>query len=210
MKCSFLYHLRRKRQGYTLLELTLSIAFYTVIVTIALVGFLGIFGIYNKVQGLSRTQEEARKGMDVLSRDLRQATEVTVPSPMPSGVLRAYCLRVGTQSIGYGLKQVGTTSPAIYTLARSTNCTDYSQSVFVTSTDVWSEKGGNLDRFPSGAESFVIERVANTGGAYELTVWQVRFGVFRGESAPSRLDYNLDRNRYSAGTMLQSIVVVRG
>jgi hypothetical protein len=33
------------RKGYTLIELTFSIAFYTMIVTIALVGFIGIFGL---------------------------------------------------------------------------------------------------------------------------------------------------------------------
>lgn len=207
MKTRFLH---RKRGGFTLLELTLSIAFYTVIVTIALVGFIGIFGIYNKVQGLTRTQEETRKGMDALTRDLRQTEGVTYPVVGVVGdILYAHCLSVDNQPVGYGLKLVPTTG--IYALARSTSCTNYANAVFVTSTDVWSERGGPAGvRFPPAAQPLVISPVVTTSAASGPKVWQVRFGSFRGTSAPSRSDYNSATNQFGAGTMLQSLIVARG
>lgn len=198
------FNLHKKRGGYTLLELTLSIAFYTVIVTIALAGFIGIFGIYNKAQGLTRTQEETRKGMEALVRDLRQTTSLTT-TPVPSGILYHHCLSVGTQQVGYGLKQVGTSG--IYSLARTTICNNYDNAEFVTSTDVWSERGAI--RFPSGAYPLEISPVATTSDGSGPAVWQVRFGSFRGPTAPSRSDFNPAVNQFGAGTMLQAIVVAR-
>jgi Tfp pilus assembly protein PilW len=198
--------LHRKRGGYTLLELTLSIAFYTVIVTIALVGFIGIFGIYNKVQGLTRTQEETRKGMDALTRDLRQTTGVTYP--VVSDVRHAHCLTVdNNQPVGYGLKRVGATDQ--YALARSTSCTDYANAVFVTSTDVWSDKNPFFQ--DAGTQPLQISAVTTAGsGGSGPKVWQVRFATFRGISAPTMTSYNSATNQFGAGTMLQSLIVARG
>lgn len=209
--------LSRKRKGYTLLELTLSIAFYTVIITFALVGFIGIFGIYNKAQSVTRTQEEARRAMDQLTRDLRQTkalrdTSATTVYYGLKPVLIRRCLDLGGQNVGYGLVYV--TERNHYVLARSTDCLDFSKAVLVTSSDVWSEKDpvwsdtAGDDGVDPDTAPFKIVPVATTGGTGPI-VWQVRIGVFRGASAPSKNAATAITDQFGAGTMLQSVVVSR-
>ncbi|QQS27071.1 hypothetical protein IPM44_00610 [bacterium] len=208
----------RSKRGYTLLELTLSIAFFTVIITIALVGFIGIFGIYNKAQSLTRTQEEARKAMDQLTRDLRQTKRLQDPG-LPSGVdyggrtvLARHCLDTGGQNVAYGL--VFITSRNHYVLARSTECRNFANAELVTSSDVWSEKdppwpdtNGDDGTAPDTAP-FKIVPVATTGGVGPI-VWQARIGVFRGQTAPSKNAAAAISDQFGAGTMLQSIIISR-
>lgn len=199
----------RSKRGYTLLELTLSIAFYTVIITIALVGFIGIFGIYNKAQSLTRTQEEARHAMDQLTRDLRQTRRLQDPGPPGvtyggTEVLLRHCLDTGGQNVAYGLVYI--TSRSHYVLARSTACRDFTRAELVTSSDVWSEKAPLWTA--SGTEPFSITPVATTGGTGPV-VWQARIGVFRGQTAPSKDAVAAISDRFGAGTMLQSIIISR-
>ncbi|MDQ5944364.1 MAG: hypothetical protein QG658_431 [Patescibacteria group bacterium] len=206
---------RHMRKGYTLIELTFSIAFYTMIVTIALVGFIGIFGIYNKAQSLTRTQEETRKAMDTLTRDLRQ-TRNLLPATLMAGqdIKDSYCLNVSGQLVGYGIKYISDKQQ--YILVRSseaktagqTPCTDYSSAVLVTSSDVWSDKKAPSGPFPATARPLVIEQVSGSGGTGPV-VWQVRAGVFRGVSAPTMPGFTTVTDQFGAGTMLQSIVVTR-
>jgi len=210
--------LGHKRGGYTLLELTFSIALYTAIVLMCLIGFIGIFGIYNKAQSLTRTQEEARKAMDALTRDLRQTIRVTKPATVVSygarPVLALHCLDTGGQNVGYGLGYIA--SQNHYVLVRSTNCTDFSQAALVTSPDVWSEKlAPNLwpdtstdDGVAPDTAPFKISQVATTGGIGPV-VWQVRIGVFRGATAPSKNPTAAVTDQFGAGTMLQSVVISR-
>lgn len=207
----------RSKRGYTLLELTLSIAFYTVIITIALIGFIGIFGIYNKAQSLTRTQEEARKAMDQLTRDLRQTKRLQDPGP--SGVtyggvevLARHCLDTGGQNVAYGL--VFITSRNHYVLARSTECRNFINAELVTSSDVWSEKDplwpdtNSDDGTAPDTAPFKIVPVATTGGVGPI-VWQARIGVFRGQTAPSKNAAAAISDQFGAGTMLQSIIISR-
>lgn len=207
-----------KRGGYTLLELTFSIALYTAIVLMCLIGFIGIFGIYNKAQSLTRTQEEARKAMDALTRDLRQTIRVTKPATTVSyggqPVLAVHCLDTGGQNVAYGLGFV--TSRNHYVLVRSTSCTDFSQASLVTSSDVWTEKfAPDLwpdtiadDGNPPDTAPLKISQVATTGG-FGPVVWQVRIGVFRGATAPSKNPTAAVTDQFGAGTMLQSVVISR-
>ena len=208
--------LKRTHKGYTLIELTFSITFYTMIVTTALIGFIGIFGIYNKAQSITRTQEEARKGMDTLTRDLRQTNNLlsVVPEggqPILAG--SSYCLNVGGQQVGYGLKLLSDKNH--YVLVRSSTapdskspCQNYDQAVLVTSSDVWSDKPAPIGPFPATARPFVLEQVSGSGGTGPV-VWQVRFGVFRGVRAPTMAGFSPATDQFGAGTMLQSIVASR-
>lgn len=203
----------RTQQGYTLLELTFSIAFYTMIVTTALIGFIGIFGIYNKAQSITRTQEEARKAMDTLTRDLRQTNNLLAVTPeagQPILANSSYCLNVGGQQVGYGLKLL--TDKNHYVLVRSSTappgkspCQNYDQAALVTSSDVWTDKD---PFFPPTSDPFVIDQVSGTGGIGPV-VWQVRFGVYRGVSAPTMSNFSVATDQFGAGTMLQSIVTSR-
>jgi len=194
---------RRHKKGYTLLELTFSIAFLTVIVTVSLVSFIGIFGIYSKAQSLTRTQEEARKAMDSLTRDLRQTLSITpITTAAGATIANGVCLNTGVRQIGYA--QVLVPELGYYVLARSDDCATFATPKYVMSTDVWS------DRNPvwAGAQSsFVVEQV--NASASGPVIWQVRVGAFRGASAPSKLGFAGETDIYSAGTMLQSIVVTR-
>jgi type II secretory pathway pseudopilin PulG len=199
--------LHKRRGGYTLLELTLSIAFYTVIVTIALVGFVGIFGIYNKAQSLTRTQEEARRGIDALSRDLRLANSAVLETgPIPN-ILKYYCLSIGTNNIGYGLKDLGSN---VYALVRANSCDSagFTNATLVTSSDVWVERTPLWSTTPVDQSPFVISQVETATNGPK--VWQVRLGVFRGLSAPGKSNFVIGADMFGAGTVLQSLVVSNG
>lgn len=196
------------RKGYTLVELTLSIAFFTTIITLALTGFIGIFGIYNKAQSLTRTQEEARKAMDTITRDLRLTRSIT--SDAPAGILDGRCLDIAGRQIGYGLLFLP--DKGYYVLARSSTsanpCTDYSNATLVTGSDVWSDKPALVGPFPPGARPFEISQVSGSSGSGPVA-WQVRFGVYRGVSAPTMPGFSVTTDMFGAGTMLQSIVIAR-
>lgn len=195
---------RRHKQGYTLLELTFSIAFLTVIVTVSLVSFIGIFGIYSKAQSLTRTQEEARKAMDSLTRDLRQTLSITpITTPVGATIVNGLCLNTGVRQIGYA--QVLVPELGYYVLARSETCTSFATPKYVMSSDVWSDRGPTL--WTGDQSSFAIQQV--NASATGPVIWQVRVGAFRGSSAPSKPGFAGETDIYSAGTMLQSIVVTR-
>lgn len=199
-------NLQRHRGGYTLLELTLSIAFYTMIVTIALAGFIGIFGIYNKAQSLTRTQEEARRGIDALTRDLRLTRDVTVGTVAVPNVRKYYCLSIGTNSVGYGLQNLGSN---VYALVRANSCSaaGFASATLATSSDVWVDRDPLWD-VDGAQDPFVIAPVVTaTNGP---TVWQVRLGVFRGVSAPGKTSFVVGSDMFGAGTVLQSLVVSNG
>lgn len=196
--------LRNHKKGYTLIELTFSIAFLTILVTVSLVSFIGIFGIYSKAQSLTRTQEEARQAMDAITRDLRQTVSVSqITGPVTGAtILNGYCLNAGVRQIGYA--QVLVAELGYYVLAKSESCTDFTSPRYVMSTDVWSDR----DPLWSGAQSsFLIEQVNVTADG--PVIWQTRVGAFRGASAPSKPGSATETDVFSAGTMLQSIVVTR-
>lgn len=62
--------------GFTLIEITFSIAFLSMMMVSVLAGFLGVLSLYNQAQGLGRTADNARSSMSVLVSDLRQTTKV--------------------------------------------------------------------------------------------------------------------------------------
>lgn len=201
---------RKSKKGYTLVELTFSIALYTSMVMIALIGFISIFGIYNKAQSLTRTQEEARQAMDILTRDLRQTSGLLAVTP-PADILYPYCLDMSGRQVGYGLKFL--TDKEHYVLVRSAGiadaCSNFDKATLVTSPDVWSDKKAPIGPFdPAVAPPLAISQVANTGDVSSV-VWQVRVGVFRGVSAPEMPGFSSYTDQFGAGTVLQSIVISR-
>lgn len=194
----------RKRTGYTLIELILSMSFLTVIVTVSIVSFIGVFGIYSKAQSLTRTQEEARKAMDSLTRDLRQTLSITpITGPVGATIANGVCLNKGVRQVGYAQRLVP--ELGYYVLARSEDCATFATPKYVMSTDVWSDRGPSL--WAGAQSSFAVEQV--NASATGPVIWQVRVGAFRGSSAPSKPGFAGETDIYSAGTMLQSIVVTR-
>lgn len=198
----------KHRSGYTLVELTFSLGIYTALVVSALVGFLGILGIYNKAQSLTRVQQETRKALDIVSRDLREARLVS-PVSTSSSLINGYCLQntsTGLQ-VAYGQALIPG-RPGYLGLVRSESCNPSSadQLVFITATDVWTDRSPN--GFDAANRSFVISNV--TSASSSSKVWKVRVGAFRGNSAPKILGFDPAIERFNAGSIQEAIIVARG
>lgn len=64
---------KSKRKGFTLVELLLSMAIFTFMLTIALSGLFGILRVYRNSYIARELQTDAKKAVETMSRDIRTA-----------------------------------------------------------------------------------------------------------------------------------------
>lgn len=175
------------RPGFTLIELSFSLAFYTTIVTIALATFLGILGVYSRAQNLTRTQTVARSTLDTLIKDLRTAQNVrhyalynsndtetgTLVNPIRdiNENLRYYardywCITSDTNQRGY--VNLWNASIGRFQLVRMANgCNTFKGYEQLVDNDVWSDttsnpgNPGNTRSDAPGERSLKIDPVTN-------------------------------------------------
>ncbi len=63
----------RRSQGYTLIELMISVAMGVIMIAVAVQYLIGASGTFNATETLGRTQENARFALSIMARDLRMA-----------------------------------------------------------------------------------------------------------------------------------------
>lgn len=179
----------RKRSGFTLIELSFSITFYTMIVVVALAAFLGILGIYSKAQSLTRTQTVSRSVMDSLVRDLRTAQTVrhfalynskdtdtnTIPNPVLNNndaatianraLARDYwCIISDSTQRGY--VNLWNAKAGHYVLVRmSQGCDTLQGYEQIVDNDVWTDATSNINPLAGAAAS-----ATDSGALHEDTV----------------------------------------
>lgn len=70
--------IHRREQGFTLVELLLAMAFFSFILLFITTGFLVVNRAYNQGLTAKLVQDETRKTMELLSREIRQSSFVVV------------------------------------------------------------------------------------------------------------------------------------
>lgn len=201
--------LHRRRSGYTLIELMFSIAFLSALVLGATISFVNILGIYNRAQGLTRTQDAARDSLDTISRDLVHTTDyITTPAPSLSDgitdISDFYCLRdiEGASEKGYALLQL---SDRNYHLARLQDCSSTANYQLLVPSPTWSKSttiAGGVQN-SSCTDALQIESLPNV----EPKVWRVTVRVSHGDRDPcGAANENLGDTR-AASTVLTTHVV---
>lgn len=216
------HRLHSKRSGFTLIELTFSISFYTVIVVIALVGFIGIFNLYNRAQGITRTQLQARTAMDSLILDLRNAKTVDSYatgslSPASGDSLAGsardvFCLSGDGYSRGYASLYLPQTQH--YHLVRMQSCNSFTNYELLVGTDVWvnvpNGSGASPGLLTGAASPLMITRVS-TSSLTPATpaTWRVHLAVHRGTRVPGVPGFENISDPISAETILESVVSTR-
>ncbi len=219
-------------QGFTLIEITFSIAFLTMILATVLAGFIGIMGLYNRSQGLGLTATAARNSLNTLTEDLRQTTKVEFFSgpgandtfgnanprsaPFPSAPIKTfYCLTSDTRQIGYGLVRNATSGRFHLTRFEGSNgangCSSLERAQQLVGDDLWSDSSPSLPEPPSkDYRPFVITRAnANPALAADAPVWQLRVSVHRGSRIPGVSGQEFLTDQFSAETTLQTTVLSR-
>ncbi|MCC7543149.1 hypothetical protein IT415_00330 [bacterium] len=201
------HHTSSKRSGFTLIELTFSIAFLSMLALGATISFVNIIGIYNRAQGLTRTQDAARNAMDALSRDLVRTTDVlTTPAPTlapvagVSGVARFHCLRdsEGASERGYALLRLADNR---FHLARLQNCSTLANYQLLAPLPTWSTS--TASPVSDCADAFVIRQVPKS----VPKVWQVTVRVTQGDRDPCGAPDANARDTLAATTVLSTHVV---
>lgn len=212
-------------KGFSLLELTFSIAFYTFIVLTAVTSFIGIFGIYNKSQNLTRTQLQSRAALDTLVRDLRN-TELRSFSASPVGPLASdpgglasrlssiFCL---TASDGFVKAYAALYLPETqhFHLIRMQNCDTTVGYEMLIGPDTWlDDPVGASQNTPgdlanSGDLNAVPLQITQLNGGSTPKVWQVTVAAHSGsrvKTLPGQQDLV---DQFSAETTLQTVVTTR-
>ena len=210
----------KARRGFTLVELTFSIAFLTVLAFGSTITFVYILGVYNKAQSLTRTQAAARQSMDALVRDLR-LTDAVIPRSLV-GFKNAYCLSKSDGSTTLYALRLSSTGK--YQLVRYSIGCNASIPVAIAATqpyeqlvagDLWSDDG----TLPVEYAALVIQPAdsrcptVNTAGCpTTVPIWLVRTSVFRGASVAGKIPGTASadvKDTFGAGTTLQSTVSTR-
>lgn len=227
----------RPRKGFTLLELTLAMAFLTMIALGATATFIYILGVYNKSQSLIRTQSAARSSMDTLVKDLRLTGTVFPISTYPAGYKQGYCLvrNDGSLNVLYVLRKSSVNNR--YQLIRSpANCRNITGSTWTITNvnqpyeqlvegDLWSDDdttdlSGTVTPGLDGYRPFIItpadSRCNPAIGAASCPttaqVWAARISVFRGASVPGKIPGTSTadlKDQFAASTTLQTTVTTR-
>lgn len=191
------------RRGYTLIELMFSIAFLSALVLGATLSFVNILGLYNRAQGLTRTQSAARDAISVLSRDLGHTSEIEVKNgPLATtgaSTNTVTCLKDDRGGVdrGYALLQM---SDGKAHLARLQSCSSLTDYQLLVPSPVWSTSVS-----PSCTDAFTIED-ANEGKAVEPKTWKVTVRVSHGERNPCGTDVAAS-DSFAASTVLTTHVV---
>jgi prepilin-type N-terminal cleavage/methylation domain-containing protein len=68
-------------KGFTLVELLLSMAIFTFMLTIALSGLFGVLRVYRNAYIARELQTDAKKALETMSRDIRVARLIPRPNP---------------------------------------------------------------------------------------------------------------------------------
>lgn len=217
-------------QGFTLVEITFSIAFLTMILATVLAGFIGIMGLYNRSQGLGLTADAARNSLNVLTDDLRQTTKVEFfdnsgatdsfagnlnprPAPFTGDTKTFYCLTTDTRQVGYGLVKNATSGKYHLTRFEGSNgangCSSLERAQQLVGDDLWSDSNPALPSTPpNDYRPFVITR-ANPSLVDDAPVWQVRVSAHRGSRIPGVSGQEFLTDQFSAETTLQTTVLSR-
>lgn len=222
MKSLFAGHLKSGRSGFTLIELTFSISFYTMIVVTALAVFIGVLNLYNRAQGVTRTQLQSRTAMDALVRDLRNAKTIEsfatgAASPARSDALAGsaidvFCLSGDGFSRGYASLFMAATKR--YHLVRMQSCTSFTNYELLIGPDVWADVSsagaGAAGLLPADRKPLQITRVTTlTATPSSPAVWRVRVSAHRGTRVPGVPGQENITDPLSAETILESVVATR-
>jgi|GEM_PF-6214880 len=222
-------------KGFTLVELTLSIAMYTFISLVAVTSFVGIFGIYNKAQSLTRTQQQARESIDSLIRDLRNTEKVEyfatsgvvdslnasaranpADADALSGSIRDfYCLTSTTSGFSRGYAALYLASTNKYHLIRMNDCTSTKNYELLIGPDTWLDapsggpgSPGLLQPCVSGEDLRPLQIKSVVVGS-QPAIWDVTVAAHRGTRVKCVLGQEGIADQFSAETTLRTIVTTR-
>ncbi|MEI7819007.1 MAG: hypothetical protein WCI47_02720 [bacterium] len=195
-----------------------SITFFSVILVLAATSFIGVLAIYNRTQGLTRTQLQARVAIDALTRDLRSTESVNIATvdadtataiangKLPAGSTKSYCLTGKGFSKGYAMIPIaGPDYTTKLHLIRMQSCNTLANYELLVGPDVWSDVQAPGTTIQSPCVAFSIKSAVHDGTI--SPVWNVAVSAQRGNHVPcdNSNDAN-NRDSLSASTILQTIV----
>lgn len=84
--------MKRREQGFTMIELIVAMAVFSFILLIIVVGFLNVVSLRNQALASDMAQDNARTAMNELVRAVRDAADVTIPSYPVTTTSNTLCL----------------------------------------------------------------------------------------------------------------------
>lgn len=206
-------YILHSRPGFTLVELLFSISFLAALVLGATISYVNILGIYNRAQGLTRTQTAARSAMDTLTRDLSRTDAVQAPTdatppPVPvdrpngvTGVRDYHCLVDSRSNIRRAYALLSLSSDNNWHLARMQDCTSLNNYQVLIDSPTWSDTAAG-----TGCEVLTISD-STRGTNAQPKVWEVTVRASHGLRNPcGPADANLG-DTLAASTILRTHVV---
>lgn len=109
------FNFSKTRKGFTVIELIMATAVFSVVLLLGLTGFIQIGKMFYKGVTLSQTRETATNVSQTISEDIKRASgDVAVISP------NAYCIGNHRYTYQIGQKIVSNPSPGQFALKRET------------------------------------------------------------------------------------------